>query len=76
MTLAPYFQESSTAFHRPDEWSGHLQLAPSLHHQVSALLSILARYKWKHFGVLTSEIAGHDDFVQAIRDKIVHEPYR
>ena len=32
------------------------------------MLSIVRRYKWQHFGVLTSSIAGHGDFVQALRD--------
>eukprot|EP00093_Oithona_nana_P005243 05243.XXX_109830_119428_1 [CDS] Oithona nana genome sequencing. len=47
-----------------------LQLAPSLEHQVAAMLSILARYNWQQFSVVTSEIAGHDDFVQAVRDRV------
>ena len=47
-----------------------LQLAPSLEHQVAAMLSILARYNWRQFSVVTSEIAGHDDFVQAVRDRV------
>jgi hypothetical protein len=34
------------------------------------MLSILARYNWQQFSVVTSEIAGHDDFVQAIRDRV------
>ena len=38
--------------------------------QVSAMLSIMSRYKWRQLGILTSEIAGHDDFVQAVRDQI------
>ena len=52
------------------ELTGHLQLAPSVDHQVSAMLSILDRYNWRHFGIVTSEIAGHDDFVQAVRDEV------
>ena len=47
-----------------------LQLAPSLEHQVAAMLSILVRYNWQQFSVVTSEIAGHDDFKQAVRDKV------
>ena len=47
-----------------------LQLAPSLEHQVAAMLSILVRYDWRLFSVVTSEIAGHDDFIQAVRDKV------
>jgi hypothetical protein len=31
------------------------------------MLSILERYKWHQFSVVTSQIAGHDDFVQAVR---------
>ncbi|XP_033340273.1 glutamate ionotropic receptor NMDA type subunit 2 isoform X9 [Megalopta genalis] len=47
-----------------------LQLAPSLEHQTAAMLSILERYKWHQFSLVTSQIAGHDDFVQAIRERI------
>jgi hypothetical protein len=39
-------------------------------HQVAAMLSILVRYNWRQFSVVTSEIAGHDDFVQSVRDKV------
>ena len=49
-----------------------LQLAPSLEHQVAAMLSILARYNWRQFSVVTSEIAGHDDFIQAVRDRVAY----
>ncbi|XP_058806927.1 glutamate receptor ionotropic, NMDA 2D-like isoform X2 [Phymastichus coffea] len=48
----------------------HLQLAPSIEHQAAAMLSILERYKWHQFSVVTSQIAGHDDFVQAVRERI------
>ncbi|XP_024086175.1 glutamate receptor ionotropic, NMDA 2B isoform X2 [Cimex lectularius] len=34
------------------------------------MLSILERYKWHRFSVVTSQIAGHDDFIQAIRERI------
>ena len=47
-----------------------LQLAPSMEHQVAAMLSILVRYNWRQFSVVTSEIAGHDDFMGAVRDKV------
>ena len=50
--------------------TGHLQLAPSVDHQVSAMLSILDRYNWRQFGIVTSEVAGHGDFVQAVRDHV------
>ncbi|CAH1137809.1 unnamed protein product [Phyllotreta striolata] len=47
-----------------------LQLAPSLEHQTAAMLSILERYKWHQFSVVTSLIAGHDDFIQAVRERV------
>ena len=62
------FQRSAS--HLGSEMTGHLQLAPSVDHQVSAMLSILDRYNWRQFGIVTSEIAGHDDFVQAVRDGV------
>ena len=34
------------------------------------MLSILERYKWHQFSVVTSQIAGHDDFIQAVRERI------
>ena len=57
-------------YHLGSEMTGHLQLAPSVDHQVSAMLSILDRYNWRQFGILTSEVAGHGDFVQAVRDQV------
>merc|ERR1719483_1061116 len=47
-----------------------VQLAPSLEHQVSAMLAIMVRYNWKQFAVVTSDIAGHDDFIQAVREEV------
>ncbi|EEB15818.1 NMDA-type glutamate receptor subunit 1, variant, putative [Pediculus humanus corporis] len=49
-----------------------LQLAPSLEHQTAAMLSILERYKWHQFSIVTSQIAGHDDFVQAVRESVTN----
>ncbi|XP_023326378.1 glutamate receptor ionotropic, NMDA 2B isoform X2 [Eurytemora carolleeae] len=49
-----------------------VQLAPSLEHQVEAMLALLIRYNWQQFSVVTSDIAGHDDFIQAVRDKVVY----
>ncbi|KAG8225213.1 hypothetical protein J437_LFUL012688 [Ladona fulva] len=57
--------------HRASQSSLQLQLAPSLEHQTAAMLSILERYKWHQFSIVTSQIAGHDDFVQAIRERIL-----
>lgn len=47
-----------------------VQLAPSIEHQATAMLSILERYKWHQFSIVTSQIAGHDDFVQAVRERV------
>lgn len=47
-----------------------VQLAPSIEHQSAAMLSILERYKWHQFSIVTSQIAGHDDFVQAVRENV------
>ncbi|XP_050299775.1 glutamate receptor ionotropic, NMDA 2B isoform X2 [Anthonomus grandis grandis] len=56
---------------RASQSSLQLQLAPSLEHQTAAMLSILERYKWHQFSVVTSLIAGHDDFIQAVRERVV-----
>ncbi|XP_018906461.1 glutamate receptor ionotropic, NMDA 2B isoform X1 [Bemisia tabaci] len=55
---------------RASQSSLQLQLAPSLEHQTAAMLSILERYKWHQFSVVTSQIAGHDDFIQAVRERV------
>lgn len=55
---------------RASQSSLQLQLAPSLEHQTAAMLSILERYKWHQFSVVTTQIAGHDDFIQAVRERI------
>lgn len=57
-------------FQRASQSSLQLQLAPSLEHQTAAMLSILERYKWHRFSVVTSQIAGHDDFIQAVREQV------
>ncbi|ODN02749.1 Glutamate receptor ionotropic, NMDA 2B [Orchesella cincta] len=53
-----------------------LQMAPAIHHQAAAMLSILTRYNWHQFAIVTSQIAGHDDFVQAVRDKVVESQFK
>lgn len=46
-----------------------LQLAPSMEHQASAMLSILRRYSWHTFSIVTSRIGGYDHFIRALRDQ-------
>ena len=31
---------------------------------------LVCRYHWRQFAVVTSDIAGHDDFVQAVREEV------
>ncbi|XP_037074059.1 glutamate receptor ionotropic, NMDA 2B-like isoform X2 [Pollicipes pollicipes] len=42
-----------------------LQMAPTIQQQVGAMLSILVRYNWHRLYVVTSQIAGHKEFIQA-----------
>ena len=39
-----------------------LQLAPTLKQQASAMLTILDRYTWRTFSIVTGKIAGHHNF--------------
>lgn len=48
-----------------------LQLAPSMEHQASAILSILRRYSWHGFSIITSKIGGYGHFLRALREKIM-----
>ncbi|XP_023240697.1 glutamate receptor ionotropic, NMDA 2B-like [Centruroides sculpturatus] len=46
-----------------------LQLAPSVEYQSAAMLSILQRYTWNQFSIVTTQLGGHDDFIRSIRDQ-------
>ncbi|XP_052122549.1 glutamate receptor ionotropic, NMDA 2C-like [Frankliniella occidentalis] len=76
MQLADYLRIPVIAWNnaglerRATRSSLQLQLAPSLAHQTAAVLSVLQRYKWHQFSVVTSQIAGHDEFIQAVRDAV------
>ena len=61
------FQRSTS--HLGSELTGHLQLAPSVDHQVSAMLSILDRYHWRQFGIVTSEVCINFIFIWTHADK-------
>ena len=39
-----------------------LQLAPTLKQQASAMLTVLERYSWNTFSIITGTIAGHHNF--------------
>ncbi|GAB6025888.1 hypothetical protein CHUAL_011862 [Chamberlinius hualienensis] len=47
-----------------------MQMAPSVGHQSAAMLSILKRYSWHQFSIVTSRSAGHREFIQAVRDQM------
>lgn len=41
-----------------------LQLAPTIKHQAAAILTLLDRYGWNYFSIVTGKIAGHHNFQQ------------
>ena len=41
-----------------------IQLAPTIKHQVAAMLTLLQRYGWNYFSIVTGMIAGHRNFEQ------------
>lgn len=71
VTFLSWNADNSGLERRASQSTLQLQLAPSIEHQAAAMLSILERYKWHQFSVVTSQIAGHDDFVQAVREHVV-----
>ncbi|TRY68476.1 hypothetical protein TCAL_11017 [Tigriopus californicus] len=51
-----------------------LQLAPTIKHQAAAILTLLERYGWNYFSIVTGEIAGHHNFQQVLRELVLHRP--
>lgn len=47
-----------------------LQLAPGIQHQVSAMISTLVHFNWHHFSIVTSQIAGYENFVQEVHEQV------
>lgn len=45
-----------------------LQLAPTIEHQAMAIMSLLERYNWTSFSVVTSQVAGDAQFIAAIEN--------
>ena len=71
MTLAQYvrlpviaWNADNSGFEQGGGGSLHLQLAPSLKHQARAIITLLDRYGWHTFSVITGTIAGHRNFDQ------------
>ena len=54
----------NSAFEQGTAESLQLQLAPTIKHQARAILSLLDRYGWHTFSIVTGQIAGHRNFVQ------------
>ena len=54
----------NSAFEQGTGESLQLQLAPTIKHQARAILTLLERYGWHTFSIVTSEIAGHRNFEQ------------
>ncbi|NP_001191485.1 NR2 [Aplysia californica] len=46
-----------------------LQLAPTVQHQAQAMVSLLERYNWTAFSVVTSRVAGDVQFLDDIEDQ-------
>ncbi|XP_055332758.1 glutamate receptor ionotropic, NMDA 2B-like [Paramacrobiotus metropolitanus] len=54
-----------------------IQMASTIHHQVKAAFSILERYKWTQFSiVMVKALAGHDAFINAIRQERNKETFK
>ena len=45
-----------------------MQMAPSIGHQCRVMLSLLRRYGWRAFSIITGSLAGEDHFVNNLRD--------
>ena len=61
----------NSAFEQGTADSLQLQLAPTIKHQARAILSLLERYGWHTFSIVTGEIAGHRNFVQVGNERII-----
>ncbi|XP_076458546.1 glutamate receptor ionotropic, NMDA 2B-like [Babylonia areolata] len=45
-----------------------LQIAPTIQHQARAIFSLLQRYNWTQFSVVTTRVSGHLQFLSELRD--------
>jgi len=55
---------------QPSNDSLLIQLTPSVYQQCEATLSLLRRYRWRQFAVVTGSMPGHVYFVDVLRDLI------
>ncbi|CAG5131967.1 unnamed protein product [Candidula unifasciata] len=47
-----------------------LQLAPTIEHQASAIVSLLERYNWTSFSIITSQVGGDAQFVAVVESLV------
>ena len=59
----------NSAYEQGTAESLQLQLAPTIKHQARAILSLLERYEWHTFSIVTGQIAGHRNFIQVKKIK-------
>ncbi|KAK2190152.1 hypothetical protein NP493_86g05020 [Ridgeia piscesae] len=69
LPIVAWFPESSGVI-QPTDGSLLLQMSPTIRHQVRAMFSILRRYNWKHFCVVTGETLGRNYFINVLRSLV------
>ena len=62
--------KSGVVWFQMDDSAMLLQLAPSIRHECRAMLSLLKRYQWGFFSIVTSHQVGYDDFINNVRDLV------
>ena len=60
---------SATLSQRPKK-QRTLHLAPTVAHEAEAMLAIMQRYSWYSFSVVSTTLAGHEDFILALRQNM------
>ncbi|XP_076437124.1 glutamate receptor ionotropic, NMDA 2B-like [Babylonia areolata] len=49
-----------------------LQIAPTIQHQARAIFSLLQRYNWTQFTVVTTQVAGYQQFLATLKSMAQH----
>ena len=58
-------------FQNPED-SLALQIAPTIQHQARAIFSLLQRYNWTQFSVVTTQVAGYQQFLATLNTIAKH----
>lgn len=53
-----------------------LGLSPSVDHQVNSIFDFLDRYQWTQFAIITTQLAGHENFIRAMREKVFQKQHK